>query len=118
MEKNYLEDFSTSQCLALLFLHQAERRKLLNDLVLDDAAFEAWDAFQETFRLRLQHLDESKTRYLLTFSHPQSSEGIDPFDAEQVQGLIQRYAPLMETLVERRRVQDRRVAERRGQAAE
>jgi hypothetical protein len=100
--KNYLEDLTNPEVLAFLFLSQAERRRILVDGALTPEVLAAYEAYLDTFRPRLASLPEDKTRYLLTFSHPQSSEEIDPYDEDQVRRLRERFDPLIRRLVEHR----------------
>jgi len=94
-----VERLNSCQLLALLFVCECTRKKMLEGLSFaGDAVPEAWTAFVERFAARLHKLPEAERSYLIG-SHLQSAEELDLYSNATVQGLLDQHRNLLDILI-------------------
>lgn len=96
----YLADrMSSRQLLALLFVCECLRKKTLGQLWLSGREkLPGWREFAERFAARIVNLPESERVYLIG-SHLQSSEELDIYSNEIMEGLLEQHDELLNLLV-------------------
>jgi hypothetical protein len=91
------ETLSSRQLLALLFVCECQRKKILDEKFETGANPIVWSEFLDRFAARLEKLPESERVYLLG-SHLQSSEELDIYCNAEVKTLLEMHGPLLATL--------------------
>lgn len=93
------ERLSSRQLLALLFVCECRRKKMLAGLSFDGGSQPAaWTEFVDRFAARLSRLPESERSYLIG-SHLQSAEDVDVYSNEEIGGLLDEHRDLIAALV-------------------
>ena len=93
------ERLNSRQLLALLFVCESRRKKILGALSLKDGHRpEAWQEFVDRFGARLAKLPEAERVYLIG-SHLQSAEEVDIYSNVEISGLLEQYRDIIEVLV-------------------
>jgi hypothetical protein len=93
------ERLDSRQLLALLFVCECRRKKLLSGLSFADGARPtAWTEFLERFGARLAQLPEAERAYLIG-SHLQSAEEVDIYCNAELEALLAQHRELLAVLV-------------------
>jgi hypothetical protein len=93
------EQLNSRQLLALLFVCECRRKKLLATLSFQPGATPAaWIEFADRFGARLVKLPEAERVYLIG-SHLQSVETIDIYSNEEIGELLKQHTTLLAELV-------------------
>ncbi len=93
------ERLNSRQLLALLFVCECRRKRVLEDLSFkDDIKPLAWTEFVDRFAARLARLSESERAYLVG-SYLQSAEEVDIFSNEEISALLNQHRELIAILV-------------------
>ncbi|TAJ10862.1 MAG: hypothetical protein EPO61_00865 [Nitrospirae bacterium] len=92
------ETLNSRQLLALLFVCESQRKKVLSTLnFCGTDKPPAWTEFLDRFAARLIKLPESERVYLIN-SHLQSSEEIDIYSNAEIEALLGQHHTLLATL--------------------
>jgi hypothetical protein len=93
------ETLSSRQLLALLFVCESQRKKVLSTLnFCGTTKPSAWTEFVDRFAARLNKLPEAERIYLIN-SHLQSSEEIDIYSNAEIEALLDQHHVLLVSLV-------------------
>lgn len=91
------ETLNSRQLLALLFVCECQRKKILDGRCEAGVNPVVWSEFLDRFAARLEKLPESERVYLLG-AHLQSSEEIDIYCNADIKVLLETHGPLLATL--------------------
>lgn len=93
------ERLHSRQLLALLFVCECTRKKMLDSLSFSEGVPPAaWTEFVERFAARLSKLSEAERNYLIG-SHLQSAEELDIYSNEILQCLMDQHRAFLDVLV-------------------
>lgn len=93
-----LDPYSLDELLALLYLCKTERTQGPVEGLPKDELLRGWARHREEFAPRLKYLSPDERRYLVMFSHLQSTEELDIDSETAMRPLLDRLGGLMREL--------------------
>lgn len=99
MDEFIAEQLTWRQLLALLFICECRRKKMLDTITFRDGRKPAsWIEFVDRFAARLAKLPDVERAYLIG-SHIQSAEEVDLYSNAEINGLLDKHLELLGILV-------------------
>ncbi len=93
-----LDSYSLNELLALLYLCKTERARGKIESINKNDLLQGWIQHRQEFAPRLQYLSPEEQRYLIMFSHLQSTEELEVDSESAMRPILDRFGTLMKEL--------------------